>query len=69
MPPLRLQPTYRLPGATSFARDDTLRGGVNVVRLLKSQRWVWNDLREACDLEKNWGRHREAGNSSVERSP
>ena len=61
MPPLRLKPTDRLPGATSFARDDTLRGGLNVVRLLKSQRWLWNDLREACDLEKNWGRHREAG--------
>lgn len=26
MPPLRLQPTDRLPGATSFARDDALRG-------------------------------------------
>lgn len=61
LPPLRLQPTDRLPGTTSFARDDALRGGLNVVKLLKSQRWVWNDLRAACDLEKNWGRHRELG--------
>ena len=61
MPPLRLQPPDRLPGTTSFAQDDELRGSLNMVRLLKSQRWVWEGLREACDLEKNWGRRREPG--------
>jgi hypothetical protein len=61
VPQLRLQPPDRLPGTTSFAQDDELRGSLNMVRLLKSQRWVWDELRAACDLEKNWGRRREAG--------
>lgn len=61
MPPLRFQPPDRLPGATSFASDKTLSGSLNVVKLLKSQRWVWDEMRRACDLDKNWGRHRERG--------
>lgn len=62
MPPLRIQPPDRLHGATAFSRDETVCGSLNVVRLLKSQRWVWNDLREACDLDKHWGRDRLPGN-------
>ncbi|MCA1702159.1 MAG: hypothetical protein LC808_02360 [Actinobacteria bacterium] len=31
------------------------------MRLLKSQPWVWDDLREACDLDKRWGRERIPG--------
>jgi hypothetical protein len=62
MPPLRFQPPDTLPGATAFAKDDELRGSLNIVRLLKTQRWVWDGLRQACDLDKNWGRQREPGN-------
>ncbi len=35
---------------------------MNTVKLLKSQRWIWDELREACgSLESNYARKREAG--------
>jgi hypothetical protein len=61
MPHLRYQAPDRLPGATEFSKHDELRGSLNTVKLLKSQRWVWDSLREACNLEKNYARKREAG--------
>lgn len=62
VPRLRYQPPDRLPGATEFSKDDALRGSLNTVRLLKSQRWAWDELREACaDLEVKHARRREPG--------
>jgi hypothetical protein len=61
MPKLRFQPPDRLPGATEFSKHDELRGSLNTVRLVKSQRWVWDGLREACNLESNYARKRELG--------
>jgi hypothetical protein len=61
MPRTRFQPPDRLMGATAFARDDAVRGSLNVVRLLKSNRWLWRSLREACDLDNRYGRRRERG--------
>jgi hypothetical protein len=62
MPRLRYQPPDRLPGATEFSKDDGLRGSLNTVKLLKNQRWVWDELREACvGLESSYARHREPG--------
>jgi hypothetical protein len=37
-------------GATAFSGDDALRGSLASVRLVKRQAWVWDDLREACDI-------------------
>jgi hypothetical protein len=61
MPKLRYQPPDRLLGATLFSQNDELRGSLNAVKLVKSQRWVWDELREACNLEVNYARKREAG--------
>lgn len=62
MPKLRYQSPDRLPGATLFSQQDELRGSLNTVKLLKSQRWVWDELREACgSLESNYARKREPG--------
>ena len=61
MPPLRFQSPDRLPGATEFSKDDELRGSMNTVRLLKSQPWVWDALRKACELENGYARKREPG--------
>lgn len=61
MPRLRFQPPDRLPGATEFSKNDELRGSLNVVRLVKAQRWVWDDLRRACELEQPYARKREPG--------
>jgi hypothetical protein len=62
MPRLRYQPPDRLPGATEFSKDDGLRGSLNTVKLLKSQPWAWDELREACaGLESDYARHREPG--------
>jgi hypothetical protein len=62
MPKRRYQPPDRLPGATEFSKDPTLCGSLNLVRLVKSQRWAWDDLREACaGLEVNYARKREPG--------
>jgi len=61
MPRARFQSPDRLMGATAFSREDALRGGLNVVRLMKANRWLWNGLREACDLDKRYGRRRESG--------
>jgi hypothetical protein len=44
-----------------FSKDDGLRGSLNAVKLLKSQQWVWDELREACNLEINYARKREPG--------
>jgi hypothetical protein len=61
MPRLRYHPPARLPGAANFTLDAGLRGSLNAVKLVKSQKWVWKSLREACELEKNYGRHRAPG--------
>ncbi len=61
MPRLRYQPPDRIPGATEFSKHDHLRGSLNTVRLLKSQRWAWDELREACELEVRYARRREPG--------
>jgi len=61
MPRLRFQPPDRLLGAAKFSASDDLRGSLNAVKLVKSQRWVWDELREACDLEVNYARHRDPG--------
>lgn len=62
MPPVRFQPPDRLMGATAFARDDAVRGGLTMVRLVKANRWVWRELRQACNLDNRYGRHRARGN-------
>ncbi len=59
MPKLRYQPPDRLLGAPDY--PDELRGSLNAVKLVKSQRWVWDGLRRACDLEVNYARKREPG--------
>ena len=51
----------RLPGATSFSKEHEVSGSLQVVRLLKSTAWVWNDLRDSCNLEHRLGRKREPG--------
>src|ERR1700689_2916469 len=62
MPKTRYQPPDRLPGATDFSKDDTLRGSLNAVKLVKSQPWAWDGLREACAaLESDYARRREPG--------
>jgi hypothetical protein len=61
MPPLRYHDPDRLLGAANFA-DEQLRGSLNAVKLVKSQPWVWEGLREVCaGLEKNYARHRDPG--------
>ena len=61
MPRLRFQSPDRLPGAADFASDEKLRGSLNAVRLVKSQKWAWEGLSKACDLEVNYARKREQG--------
>jgi hypothetical protein len=61
MPSLRFQPPDRLPGAANFSKDESLRGSLNAVKLVKSQKWVWDELRQACELEKHYARKREPG--------
>ncbi len=61
MPRLRFQPPDRLPGAANFSDDESLRGSLNAVALVKSQKWVWDGLREACELEHKHARHRDPG--------
>jgi hypothetical protein len=61
MPPSRYQPPDRLVGATDFSKRPDLCGSLNVVRLLKSQRWAWDELRDACELEVKYARKREPG--------
>jgi hypothetical protein len=61
MPKLRYQPPDRLPGATDFSKHPDLCGSVNIVRLLKSQPWAWDALRDACELEIKYARKREPG--------
>jgi hypothetical protein len=61
MPKLRYQPPERLQGATDYSKHDELRGSLNTVRLVKSQSWASDGLREACNLEVNHGRKREPG--------
>ncbi|WP_249011118.1 hypothetical protein [Conexibacter sp. DBS9H8] len=50
-----------MPGSTAFAREDALRGGLQMVQLLKANRWLWNELRRACDLDHRHGRRRRRG--------
>lgn len=38
-----------------------MRGSLNAVRLVKSQPWVWDGLREACELEVRYARKRDPG--------
>lgn len=61
MPRLRYQDPDRLPGATEYSKTDELRGSLNAVRLVKSQPWVWDGLRNACELEVKYARKREPG--------
>lgn len=61
MPRVRFQPPERLLGAAHFSASPELRGSLNAVRLVKSQKWVWDSLREACELEKHYARKREPG--------
>ena len=61
MPKSRYQPPDRLIGATDFSRRPDLCGSINIVRLLKSQRWAWDELRDACELEVDYARKRERG--------
>lgn len=61
MPRLKYQPPERLPHAADFSTDPQLRGSLNAVRLLKSQPWVWEQLREACNLNHGYGRQRQQG--------
>jgi hypothetical protein len=57
----RFQSPERLPGAAKFSDDETLRGSLNAVRLVKSHKWVWSGLKKACELEVNHARHRDPG--------
>lgn len=62
MPKLRFQSPDRLLGATEYSKDETLRGSLNTVRLVKSQPQITSVLRQACSsLEINHGRKREPG--------
>lgn len=61
MPRLRYQPPERLLGAADFSSSPELRGSLNSVRLVKSQKWIWDGLRQACDLEVKYARHRTPG--------
>jgi len=47
--------------AADFSSVEELGGSLNAVRLVKSQKWVWDQLREACDLEVGYARKREPG--------
>jgi hypothetical protein len=61
MPRLRFQAPDRLVHAADFSSVEELRGSLNAVRLVKSQPWVWDRLREACDLEVGYARKRAKG--------
>jgi hypothetical protein len=61
MPRTRYQSPDRLRGAADYSQHPDLRGSLNVVKLVKSQRWVWDSLRQACDLEVNYARRRDPG--------
>jgi hypothetical protein len=61
MPRSRYQSPDRLRGAADHSQHPDLRGSLNVVKLVKSQRWVWDGLRRACDLEVKYARKREPG--------
>lgn len=61
MPNRHFPDPERLPGAAEFSKDDQLRGSLNTVQLVKSQPWVWDGLREACELEVKYARKREPG--------
>jgi site-specific recombinase XerD len=61
MPKLRFQPPDRLRGAADYSEHPGLRGSLNAVKLVKSQRWAWDGLRAACELEVKYARKREPG--------
>jgi len=61
MPRQRIHDPDRLLGAANFSDNDDLRGSLNTVRLVKAQKWLWDELREACELEVKYARKREAG--------
>jgi hypothetical protein len=61
MPRHRFQSPDRLLEAANFSDEDQLRGSLNTVKLIKSQPWVWGQLREACELEVKYARKREPG--------
>lgn len=61
MPKNRYQPPDRLIGATNFSKRPDLCSPIEVVRLLKSEPWIWDDLREACELEIKYARKRDPG--------
>ena len=61
MPKLRFQPPDRLRGAADYSQCPELRGSLNAVKLVKSQRWAWDALRAACDLDVGYARKRDPG--------
>lgn len=61
MPKLRYQPPDRIRGAADFSRHHKLRGSLNMVKRVKEQRWAWNSLSQACDLDANYARKRDPG--------
>lgn len=61
MPKLRYQPPDRLPGASHFSAREDLCGSLNAVKLVKSQAWASDDLRDACELEVKYARKRLKG--------
>lgn len=62
MPRVRFQSPERLPGAAHFSDNPELRGSLNTVKLVKSQKWIWDTLREAASsLESGYARKREPG--------
>lgn len=61
MPRQRFQPPDRLVGATAFASDPALNGGLQMVRLVKHHRWLSRDLRRRTKLASRYGRHRARG--------
>ena len=62
MPRSRFQPPDQLPEATAFSSDLSVVGSLTIVELMKTQRWLYEDLKSACDLSvPNSVRRREPG--------
>jgi hypothetical protein len=61
MPKKRYQSPDRIVGAADLSDYPELRGSLNMVKLVKKQGKVWDELREACELEVKYARKRIAG--------
>lgn len=57
----RFTPPEYLPGATEFSEERELLSPRGIVELLKTQRWLADELEKATTLDKNWGRRKEPG--------